>query len=320
MSDKKDTERVAQKLREQAVKYLEKEGQHADKNVYSLLAQRQSSSMSNVRDNTLQLLFKEKAELNKLPQTNSINKAVTATADITDLKQNILGQQTELRSKIEHPLPPQWKEIVDPESGNPYYWNTETQETSWTRPEYKAPEPPKPISNLPEGWIEKIHPATNQKYYFHPATGKSSSELPSVAPKTETMKSSSKPSSVPLIAANPIKNDFQNSKMKGKTINEHSDEAAGRKKRTFDLDMLDPSTAKVFFILLLFFLLSLFNFFFSFISIFFSQKVKSSNDERMADSTAGGSLWQQRPYPAPSSAVNRGSSSTASNIGPAMRR
>jgi hypothetical protein len=259
MSDKKDAERAAQKLRDQAVKYLEKEGQHVDKNVYGLLAQRQSSSMSNVRDNTLQLLFKERSELNKLSQTNTVNKAVSTAADITDLKQNLLGQQTELRSKIEHPLPPQWKEIVDPESGNPYYWNTETQETSWTRPEYKAPEPPKPISNLPEGWIEKIHPATNQKYYFHSATGKSSSELPTAAPKIDTTKSSSKLANVPLVAANPIKNDFQTSKMKGKSINENSDDAAGRKKRTFDLDMLDPSTAKVLFCTLL--LSSFFRFF-----------------------------------------------------------
>ena len=51
------------------------------------------------------------------------------------------------------PLPPHWTEVKDPSSSSTYYWNDQTNETSWTRPTppkkpkaapARAPPPPKP--------------------------------------------------------------------------------------------------------------------------------------------------------------------------------
>lgn len=233
---KKEQELEAQKKRNQALKYLDKEGQRVDKNVYAILADRQSSSASNARDNTLQLLFKEKSKNTPNEQTSS--SAGKSTESLAEAKKALIQQQEELRAKVENPLPPNWKETIDPTSGNPYYWNTETQETTWTRPECKAD--PK-NDNLPEGWVEKVHPATNQKYYFHASTGKTSSEKPTAQTIIESSKTLAT-SARSLIASNPPKKDTYIPA--NKTVSEDPEKA--RRKRNFDLDMLDPSYAKVF--------------------------------------------------------------------------
>lgn len=38
------------------------------------------------------------------------------------------------RFSCKHRISASWKEVFDPASGQPYYWNTDTNETTWQRP------------------------------------------------------------------------------------------------------------------------------------------------------------------------------------------
>ncbi|KAH3759631.1 vacuolar protein [Pelomyxa schiedti] len=78
------------------------------------------------------------------------------------------------------PLPPSWSEARDPTSGRPYYYNTITNETSWTiptpPPQPVTPTPPasQPVSQsqpasktaLPPGWEEGFDPSSGRVFYI----------------------------------------------------------------------------------------------------------------------------------------------------------
>eukprot|EP00929_Paragymnodinium_shiwhaense_P063430 TRINITY_DN31682_c0_g1_i1.p1 TRINITY_DN31682_c0_g1~~TRINITY_DN31682_c0_g1_i1.p1 ORF type:complete len:246 (-),score=39.37 TRINITY_DN31682_c0_g1_i1:3-740(-) len=68
-------------------------------------------------------------------------------------------------------LPPSWHAAKDPSSGRVYYWNAETNETSWQHP--KVP--------LPPGWASAVDPATGKTYYFNTQTGETTWKQPSNA-------------------------------------------------------------------------------------------------------------------------------------------
>ena len=100
------------------------------------------------------------------------------------------------------PLPENWEERVDPNSGRTYYVNVVTRKSQWDRPVPPAapvavqPEPvqPQPVQPqaqpqtqpaeepLPEGWEERRDPNTNRVYYANVITRTSQWERP-VAPK-----------------------------------------------------------------------------------------------------------------------------------------
>ena len=75
--------------------------------------------------------------------------------DKADLNVNInldpaltVRQQQQVLSAPQPPPPPpppptsEWKTVIDPSSGKPYYFNSRTQETSWTQPSPAAAFPP----------------------------------------------------------------------------------------------------------------------------------------------------------------------------------
>ena len=44
------------------------------------------------------------------------------------------AELSELFGRAPKALAADWQEVEDPSSGNPYYWNTRTSETTWERP------------------------------------------------------------------------------------------------------------------------------------------------------------------------------------------
>ena len=69
-------------------------------------------------------------------------------------------------------LPEGWEAVTDEASGEAYYYNAQTGETTWERPAGATPE-----SALPDGWVAVPDPEGNL-YYYHPATGVSSWDPP----------------------------------------------------------------------------------------------------------------------------------------------
>lgn len=186
---KASKERAAQREREAARAYLEREGcgpgsvelalnKGDDAGIAAANAARTKTT-----DNTLDLLLRtnalEKAKTAKPADSNAGNQAKSTS---TETEKTIVRNVSSSISA----LPLDWKEVPDPSSGRSYYWNTRTNETSWTRPVGTAaaaptitttPAPSSVTAQLPEGWSEHIHPATKQKYYRH-TSGKTSATLP----------------------------------------------------------------------------------------------------------------------------------------------
>ena len=65
-------------------------------------------------------------------------------------------------------LPNDWVEALDPTSGQMYFYNSVTQETSWERPG----------ASLPNDWVETTDPTSGQIYYYNSVTQETSWERP----------------------------------------------------------------------------------------------------------------------------------------------
>ena len=66
-------------------------------------------------------------------------------------------------------LPPNWREVIDPKSGETYYFNVVTQKSTWTRPRAKDNASP---------WSKRYDPISGNYYYYDERTGNSQWEVP----------------------------------------------------------------------------------------------------------------------------------------------
>lgn len=87
-----------------------------------------SFSDPRVRDNTLQVLAKRNTINHKLKPFE-----ITANENIHVLENSV---QTNTSS-----LPKGWKKLFDPNSGDYYYWNEITNETTWDQPIFTSTSP-----------------------------------------------------------------------------------------------------------------------------------------------------------------------------------
>lgn len=75
------------------------------------------------------------------------------------------------------PLPPNWEQRIDPNSGAIFYANVVTRESTWERPVMPGAQP----SDLPVDWEERLDPASGRYFYYNKTTKVTQWEKPVAA-------------------------------------------------------------------------------------------------------------------------------------------
>ncbi|KAF0720600.1 Aste57867_193 [Aphanomyces stellatus] len=173
-AQRRHTEAEARLAREAARKHLEDTGtgqsQYEIKGVH-----RQVGYDIDMGDNTLQVVADRRARAGgagsgSLLVQMPIPKALTTKAMPTTAKKNDRHSNNGLL--------PGWRETVDKESGDVYYWNKETKETTWDKPLLHKPPPPHPSEVLPAGWEAVKDPDSDDVYYWNIHSMKTQWERP----------------------------------------------------------------------------------------------------------------------------------------------
>lgn len=275
--EKKKLEREldAQRKRVEALAYLSKHGA-TQSDIQVLISRGKPVEKIPVKttDNTLDCLLKQNVkqyEQKNLAQLKAdlIKQQYGGGSSSSGSKPNPAASANGESTK----LPANWQALKCSTSGEFYYWNQVTNETTWEAPTGPAAAAVRTVSRfsdrLPPGWAKKTHPATNQVFYLHEASGGIRSAKPTEDDfYTDDYKMTM--SAAATQAPTSTKTSFS---LKRKP-EQDSSKAKGNKR--VELDPLDWMV---------------------------EMKDGRASVGKMADSTAGGPLWQQRPYPAPGQAL-----------------
>lgn len=279
------------------------------------------------KDNTLEIL--RERELGRQRQAKDAQKEANLKAKLLQQQENFRKEKATGKGDVEGqgsverdstPLPAGWEAVMDPQgSGDYYYWHAGTNVTTWERPSSQIPtavpsgdtgvptlknhtsgsflsaetsgggepghgreptgrggtELPRAndLGSLPEGWKEVKHAATGQICYVHAASGVKRWSRPTIA--GDVTSDIQQTRQTHLEAARQA--ELAQTGAKG------GKDGGGKKRGREEIDPLDPTGGRG--------------------SGGWTQGL--GGGDRMADSTAGGSLWQQRPLPAPGAVLKK---------------
>ena len=231
-NDKMDKELIAKQKRAQALNYLEKVGQGIENGTELRPARK---DVGNGGDNTLELLLRQSVQ----------GKTVSTTSE-KDVKAKLVAQQDALRQETvaKQCSSSVWKEVPDSITGKSYYWNTVTNATQWEKPDGFSSQSnaiqsvETSCAVLPEGWVEKLHPATKQKYYIHTPSGKSSVQFPSSSSTGTTNNTT--------LSSNSHQTNSNSSSSTGIAVSTtNASNSHGKRTRDEDIDPLDFTGGQV---------------------------------------------------------------------------
>mmetsp|Transcript_19874 Transcript_19874/g.43114 ORF Transcript_19874/g.43114 Transcript_19874/m.43114 type:complete len:259 (+) Transcript_19874:18-794(+) len=111
-------------------------------------------------------------------------------SDNSIANQGITSDENEMPSDENRPPPPGWFAAIDEDSGDQYYCNEATGETTWDFPPEPATEPPNqaPVGDedednddLPPGWFAVPDPTSGDPYFCNEETGETTWDRPTSA-------------------------------------------------------------------------------------------------------------------------------------------
>ncbi|KAF4036540.1 putative WW domain-containing protein [Phytophthora infestans] len=186
-ADRLKKELAAQKARAEALKYLHSTGSGPSQRELSQQQQLRQKQTANATSSVAQ-----RRVLGAQPEPSAADKFDPRVRDntlhaVASRRAHELQNEHQIEQKMEsyrlesktteqfNTSPPGWQEVVDPVSGDSYYWNETTNETVWERPgsvvrKKVETSKAKSAEDLADGWEEVPDAASGEAYYWNRKT------------------------------------------------------------------------------------------------------------------------------------------------------